>query len=180
MENKFLVAAILFICALSSKNISIYNEEIIVAACFTGFILLSRKSLGETFKATFDARMKFIQEELQQVPNPNEVVLMESKEKERLLRISLQICGTVVESLPTARYEPQCEETVQALLCRNLTLKSATLLNAISSRRMSLQDEIVTGFHVSVSERFVPGSTSKASIVELIREGLVVLRKVRV
>ncbi|MCL7046361.1 hypothetical protein MKW94_014625 [Papaver nudicaule] len=124
--------------------------------------------------------MEAIQEELQQVSNPNEVVLMESKEKERLLRISLQICGTVVESLPTARYEPQCEETVQALLCRNLTLKSATLLNAISSRRMSLQDEIVTGFHVSVSERFVPGSTSKASIVELIREGLVVLRKVRV
>ncbi|MCL7032634.1 hypothetical protein MKW94_009309 [Papaver nudicaule] len=148
MEKFFLVAAILFICALSSKNISIYNEEIIVAACFTGFILLSRKSLGETFKATFDARMEAIQEELQQVLNPNEV--------------------------------PRCEETVQALLCRNLTLKSATLLNAISSRRMSLQDEIVTGFHVSVSERFVPGSTSKASIVELIREGLVVLRKVRV
>ncbi|KAI3893898.1 hypothetical protein MKX03_005835 [Papaver bracteatum] len=140
----------------------------IVAGCFIGFILFSRKSLGQTFKATFDARMEAIQEELQQVPNPNEVVLLESKEQERLLRISLQICGTVVESLPTARCAPQCEKT------------SATLLNAISSRRISLQDEIVTGFHVSVSERFVPGSTSKASIVELIREGLVVLRKVRV
>lgn len=175
-----LVAAILFICASSSKNISIYNEEMIVAGCFIGFILFSQKSLGQTFKATFDARMEAIQEELQQVPNPNEVVLLESKEQERLLRISLQICGTVVESLPTARCAPKCEKTVQALLCRNLTVKSATLLNAISSRRMSLQDEIVTGFHVSVSERFVPGSTSKASIVELIREGLVVLRKVRV
>jgi hypothetical protein len=31
-----------------------------------------------------------------------------------------------------------------------------------------------------VSERFVPGSRFQASIVELIREGLVVLRKVRV
>ena len=31
-----------------------------------------------------------------------------------------------------------------------------------------------------MSERFVPGSTLKASLVELIREGLVVLRKVRV
>ncbi|KAI3904044.1 hypothetical protein MKX01_039978, partial [Papaver californicum] len=104
----------------------------------------------------------------------------EAKEQERLLRISLQVCGTVVESLPTARCAPQCEKTVQALLCRNLTVNSTTLLNAISSRRISLQDEIVTGFHVSVSERFIPGSTSKASIVELIREGLVVLRKVRV
>ncbi|KAI3996880.1 hypothetical protein MKX01_021156 [Papaver californicum] len=124
--------------------------------------------------------MEAIQEELQQVPNPNEALLQEAKEEERLLRISLQVCGTVVESLPQAKRMPQCEETVQALLCRNLTVKSATLLNAISSRRISLQDEIVTGFHVSVSERFIPGSTSKASIVELIREGLVVLRKVRV
>ncbi|KAI3832965.1 hypothetical protein MKW98_025849 [Papaver atlanticum] len=120
----------------------------IVAGCFIGFILFSRKSLGQTFKVTFDARMEAIQEELQQVPNPNEVILLESKEQERLLRISLQICGTGVESLPTAR-------------CARL-------------------DEIVTSFHVSVSERFVPGSTSKAFIVELIREGLVVLRKVRV
>ncbi|KAI3996423.1 hypothetical protein MKX01_006913 [Papaver californicum] len=106
--------------------------------------------------------MEAIHEELQQVPNPNEALLQEAKEQERLLRISLQVCGTVVESLPTARCVPQCEKTVQALLCQNLTVKSATLLNAISSRRISLQDEIVTGFHVSVSERFIPGSTSKA------------------
>ncbi|RZC94300.1 hypothetical protein C5167_029861 [Papaver somniferum] len=152
----------------------------IVVGCFVGFILFSRKSLGQTIKATFDARMEAIQEELQQVSDPNEIVLLESKEKERLLRISLKIFGTVVESLPMARCTPQCEKTVQALLCRNLTVKSATLLNTISSRRISLQDEIVTGFHVSESERFVTGSTWKASIVELIREGLVVLRKVRV
>ena len=77
------------------------------------------------------------------------------------------------------RCAPKCEKTVQALLCRNLNVKSATLLNATSSRRIRLQDDLVTGFHFSVSERFVPGSTLKASIVELIREGLVVLRMVR-
>uniref|UniRef100_A0A0E0RFL3 ATP synthase protein MI25 n=1 Tax=Oryza rufipogon TaxID=4529 RepID=A0A0E0RFL3_ORYRU len=65
---------------------------------------------------------------------------------------------------------------------------STTLLNATSSRRIRLQDDIVTGFHFSVSERFVSGSTFKASTVEqireafvpidLIREGLIVLRKV--
>lgn len=179
-DRKMLFAAILFICALSSKKILIYNEEMIVACCFIGFLIFSRKSLGNTFKVTLDERMESIQEELQQFFNPNEVVLLESNEQQRLLRISLRICGTVVESLPTARCTPKCEKTVQALLCRNLNVKLATLLNAISSRRIRLQDDIITGFHFSVSERFVPGSTLKASIVELIREGLVVLRRVRV
>nr|AUD38078.1 ATPase subunit 4 [Mussaenda densiflora] len=178
--RKMLFAAILSICASSSKKISIYNEEMIVAACFIGFIIFSRKSLGNTFKVTLDERIQAIQEESQQFPNPNEVVPPESNEQQRLLRIGLRICGTVVESLPIARCAPKCEKTVQALLCRNLNVKSATLPNATSSRRIRLQDDLVTGFHFSVSERFEPGSTLKASIVELIREGLVVLRMVRV
>ena len=179
-DRKMLFAAIPSICASSSKKISIYNEEMIVARCFIGFLIFSRKSLGNTFKVTLDERMESIQEESQQFSNPNEVVPPESNEQQRLLRISLRICGTVVESLPTARCTPKCEKTVQALLCRNLNVKLATLLNATSSRRIRLQDDIITGFNFSVSERFVPGSTLKASIVELIREGLVVLRRVRV
>ncbi|KAH0446686.1 hypothetical protein IEQ34_024479 [Dendrobium chrysotoxum] len=177
LDRKMLFAAIPSICASSPKKISIYNEEMIVARCFIGFLIFSRKSLGQTFKVTLDGRIQSIQEESQQFPNPNEVVPSESNEQQRLLRISLRICGTVVESLPTARSAPKCEKTVQALLCRNLNVKSATLLNATSSRRIRLQDDIVTGFHFSVSERFVPGCTLKASIVELLREGLVVLRK---
>nr|YP_009381350.1 Atp4 [Utricularia reniformis]ART31170.1 Atp4 [Utricularia reniformis] len=186
--RKMLFAAILSICASSSKKISIYNEEMIVARCFIGFIIFSRKSLGKTFQMTLDGRIQAIQEESQQFPNPNEVVPPESNEQQRLLRISLRICGTVVESLPMARCAPKCEKTVQAFLCRNLNVKSATLPNATSSRRIRLQDDLVTGFHFSVSERFGPSllapsmerSTLKVDIVELIREGLGVLKKVRV
>nr|KAJ0212521.1 hypothetical protein LSAT_V11C400164820 [Lactuca sativa] len=166
--RKMLLAAILSICAPSSKKISIYNEEMIVACCFIEFIIFSRKSLGKTFKQTLDGRIQAIQEESQKFLNPNEVVPPESNEQQRLLRISLRICGTVVESLPMAHSGPKCEKT------------STTLPNATSSRRIRLQDDLVTGFHFSVNERFVPGSTLKASIVELIREGLVVLRMVRV
>ena len=178
--RNMLFAAIPSICASSPKKISIYNEEMIVARCFIGFLIFSRKSLGKTFKETLDGRIESIQEELLQFFNPNEVIPEESNEQQRLLRISLRICSTVVESLPTARCAPKCEKTVQALLCRNLNVKSATLLNATSSRRIRLQDDIVTGFHFSVSERFVSGSTFKASTIDLIREGLIVLRKVRV
>ena len=179
-DRNMLFAAIPSICASSPKKISIYNEEMIVARCFIGFLIFSRKSLGKTFKETLDGRIESIQEELLQFFNPNEVIPEESNEQQRLLRISLRICSTVVESLPTARCAPKCEKTLQALLCRNLNVKSATLLNATSSRRIRLQDDIVTGFHFSVSERFVSGSTFKASTIDLIREGLIVLRKVRV
>ena len=48
--RKMLFVAIPSICASSSKKISIYNKEMIVARCFIGFIILSRKSLGKTFK----------------------------------------------------------------------------------------------------------------------------------
>ncbi|MFS8025712.1 ATP synthase protein MI25 [Helianthus anomalus] len=43
-----------------------------------------------------------------------------------------------------ARSAPKCEKTVQALLCRNLNVKSATLPNATSSRRIRLQDDLVS------------------------------------
>ncbi|XP_048551959.1 ATP synthase protein MI25-like [Triticum urartu] len=179
-DRNMLFAAIPSIYASSPKNISIYNEEMIVARCFIGFLIFSRKILGKTFKETLNGRIESIQEELQQFFNPNEVIPEESNEQQRLLRIRLRICSTVVESLPTARCAPKCEKTVQALLCRNLNVKSAPLLNAPSSRRIRLQDDIVTGFHFSMSERFVSGSTFKASTIDLIREGLTVLGKVRV
>lgn len=177
--RKMLFAAILSICALSSKKISIYNEEMIVALCFIGFIIFSRKSLGTTFKVTLDGRIQAIQEESQQFPNPNEVVPPESNEQQRLLRISLRICGTVVESLPMARCAPKCEKTVQALLCRNLNVKSATLTNATSSRRIRFQDDLVTKFSTLVGNQFAYSSISKAERVEFIRESLVALRMVR-
>ncbi|XP_037450941.1 ATP synthase protein MI25-like [Triticum dicoccoides] len=179
-DRNMLFAAIPSICASSLKKISIYNEEMIVARCFIGFLIFSRKSLGKTFKETLDRRIESIQEELLQFFNRNEVIPEESNEQQRLLRISLRICSTVVESLPTPRCVPKCEKTVQVLLCRNLNVKSVTLLNATSSRRIRLQDDIVIGFHFSVSERFVSGSTFKASSIDLIREGLIVLRKLRV
>ncbi|KAF4387246.1 hypothetical protein F8388_008880 [Cannabis sativa] len=100
--------------------------------------ILSICALSDTFKVTLDGRIQAIQEELQQFLNPNEVVLLESNEQQRLLRICLRICGTVVESLPMAHCAPKCEKTMQALLCRNLNVKSATLPNATSSRRIRL------------------------------------------
>ena len=138
------------------------------------------KSLGKTFKVTLNGRIQAIQEESQQFPNPNEVVPPESNDQQRLVRISFRICGTVVESLPMARCTPKCEKTVQALLCRNLNVKSATLPNATSSHRIRLQDDLCTKFQLVYRKIFFPRCLSKADKIELTQESLVVLRKVRV
>ncbi|CAF2075044.1 unnamed protein product [Brassica oleracea var. botrytis] len=138
--------------------------------------ILSICALSTTFKATLDGRIQAIQEESQQFPNPNEIVPPESNEQQRLLRISLRICGTVVESLPMARCAPKCEKKVQALLCQNLNVKSTTLTNATSSRRIRFQDDLVTKFYTLVGNQFAYSSISKAERVEFIRESLVVLR----
>ncbi|KAI4978393.1 hypothetical protein ZWY2020_015083, partial [Hordeum vulgare] len=86
----------------------------IAARCFIGFLIFNRKSSGKTFKATFD----------------------------RIIEISLRIYSVVVESLQMAHCAPKCEKTMQALLCRNLNVKPATLLNTTSSRRIRLQNDI--------------------------------------
>nr|WNR49273.1 ATPase subunit 4 [Acorus tatarinowii] len=174
---KVIFAAILSIIALSSKKISIYNEEIIVSSCFILFLFFSRQSFGQTLLLTLDERIKAIQEESEQANLPNEVLPTTSHEEEVNFRIRFNICKTIVESLPTARCTPKCEKTLQALLCQNLNVKSITLENAITSRRIRLHNDIVTGFQKSVSERFLPGTTMTGSpIVELILEGLLVLR----
>uniref|UniRef100_A0A8I6XVI1 ATP synthase protein MI25 n=1 Tax=Hordeum vulgare subsp. vulgare TaxID=112509 RepID=A0A8I6XVI1_HORVV len=87
--RNMLFAAIPSICASSPKKISTYNEEMIVARCFIGFLIFSRKTLGETSKETLDGRIESIQEELQQFFNRNEVIPEEYNEEQRLLRISL-------------------------------------------------------------------------------------------
>ncbi|KAL4616300.1 hypothetical protein ACB092_07G189000 [Castanea dentata] len=132
------------------------------------WLLREQEMFYDELVVTLDRRIQAILEESQQFLNPNKVVPPESNEQQRLLRISLQICGTVAKSLPMASCAPKCEKTVQVLLCQNLNVKSITLPNATSSRRIRLQDDLVIGFHFLVSERFVPGCTLKASIVELI------------
>ncbi|KAI5007578.1 hypothetical protein ZWY2020_054638 [Hordeum vulgare] len=128
-DRNMLFVAIPSICASSPKKMSIYNEEMIVARSFIGFLIFTRKSLGK-------------------------ITPEDSNDEQRLLRMSLRICSILVESLPTACCVPKCEKILQAF--------------------------IVTGFHFSVSERFVSGSTFKASTIDLLREGFIVLRKVRV
>ena len=67
-QNKTLIlASTLAFLVCSSKNIIIYNEEILVALSFLFFVLFSFYSFQDSVKMTFDERRKAIMQELEQM-----------------------------------------------------------------------------------------------------------------
>ena len=57
-------AGLLFL-VLSSKNIPIYNEELLILLSFIAFVATSAHTMGDSIAETFQSRRDLIQEELQ-------------------------------------------------------------------------------------------------------------------
>jgi hypothetical protein len=156
--RELVIITILVLSVFSSKQLFIYNEEIIVALSFVGFVLFTQRVFGDTIKAAFDERQSHIFAELQQFMNSKEALLNELIKLHQLrsvtLRSSTQMIGEACIHHIITRCVPQCKSTVVALLSQQYEHKLQTLYVIQTISRLNFQTQIVSSFRNIVCNQF--------------------------
>ena len=152
----FIILALIIV--FSSKQIIIYNEEIIVAFCFVAFVVYTQRAFGKTVQATFDERQNNVLSELQQYLTLKQAFLTELIKQHELrsnsLRFSTQMIGDACIHNIITGCGPKCKKTVQAILSQQCFLKIKTLVAVQDQSRERFQAKIVTSFRNTVYDQF--------------------------
>ena len=173
----YLVPGFLIFLVLSSKNILIYNEELLIALSFVGFVVFSSHTMGETCAEAFQARSQAIQGELQTYFTMKEDVLLEliQKYKKRLaLAESLNILGQISTTEITTLYT-QREQALQSTVTSQMHQKLKTLGYTEKTLQDTLQTLCIQGFRESVLEEFQRGKKQLGP--KLLQQALTALQK---
>jgi len=156
-QNKTLIgASTLAFFVLSSKNIIIYNEEILVALSFLCFVIFSFSSFQESIKQTFEDRQHTIQQELEQMLVAKEQTIAHLQEQlstkftivdklQQLKTVSVQ----ELENAQTLRLQ-----AFEASVQKKCVQKLQTLLSLEKQFQHEMHNKIQRSFQKSVLEYF--------------------------
>jgi F0F1-type ATP synthase membrane subunit b/b' len=161
MRNISLLSLVIVVSAilvLSSKQIILYNEEIIVAVSFVVFVVFVQVVFGATIKATFDERQQSLLSELQHYCVTQEAYLTEQMKHHQVrsnsLRSSTQMIGEACIQNMGTRCAPQCKKNVEAVLSQQFDQKLKAFVGIQDRAREQFQSQIVTSFRNTVYNQF--------------------------
>lgn len=159
MMQQFLIIGILVLSVFSSKNIIIFNEEIIVALSFLAFVIFTIRTFGDAIKSTFEERQASILSELQQFMSTQEELLSELMKEHELRSQTLRSCTLeigdfCINDMTTVINPTKCKERVHAILSQQLEQKLKTLLALQEYSRVKFQNHIVKSFRETLSNEF--------------------------
>lgn len=151
-----LLGGSLLFLVLSSKNILIYNEELLIALSFLGFVLFSTHTMSASVTEAFEARRTTIQQELQAYYQLKEALLLElleAQQKRKNLGESLRLLGQLSVN-DIAFFQEQREQALLTIFTSQMHQKLKLLVHHEKSGQEALSHTLVLSFRDAVLEKF--------------------------
>lgn len=133
----YILSGTLLFLVLSSKNILIYNEELLIALSFLAFIVTSASTMGDAIAETFQTRATHIQDELQAFFHTKETMLKEVKHH---IQLQQKIAQSVMALGAIVLVNVETIHTQRAQAVRNtVQTQAVTQLQNMMTQQHALQ-----------------------------------------